>query len=69
MKTDVCNVYFSGILGGIWQKLAVLVNTASIFRTVADNEKTVGVAASASCSVLYENFPLFKSEVKTFETG
>ena len=40
-----------------------------VFRTVKDNEKTVGVAVSASRSALYDSFPSFKTEVKTFQTG
>ncbi len=34
-----------------------------------DNEKTVGVAVSASCAALYDQFPHFKTDAKTFQTG
>ncbi len=43
--------------------------TIFVLRTVKDNEKTVGVAVSASCAALYDQFPHFKTDAKTFQTG
>lgn len=42
---------------------------STITRTVNDNEKTVGLAVSSTCSALYDQFPNFRADVKTFETG